>query len=264
MLSQAPARGSSSPFRPTSFAPRASSRPLDDVAEAGRGESGTDSEREAPPWPVGWKRKKARRLRKESLFPRRRRRKEREEKRKQSAPCSLSPSSCPSSTHLHRRHGHGRESQPSGQLVGVHILCKEIIGGGERKLSESHCRDVFFFLPPPRKWLFENFKVQMRLRLRAPVPPLHSLHRRCSHLCRWSRKRMSRGAGLTLKKGERNAEERTRKIEVVFVIEEEEKKKRKRERKKEKTRPPPPLPLLCVVFAFFTFFFKARRHRERE
>ena len=51
---------------------------------------------------------------------------DKEKKRRKSQSASSSPlslSSPFSSTHLHRRHGNGRERQPSGQFVGVHVFC---------------------------------------------------------------------------------------------------------------------------------------------
>ena len=55
--------------------------------------------------------------------------KEKKRERAKSAPLPLFSSLPFYSTHLHRRHGHGRESQPSSQLVGVHVFCVVFLGG---------------------------------------------------------------------------------------------------------------------------------------
>ena len=125
-----------------------------------------------------------------SFFPRTTRRRKRESRAKTNQPSLSLASSClPHSTHLHRRHGHGRERQPSGQLVGVHVLFI-FVACGERELEEL---SVFsprrFFslssLPSPRgEWLFSRALSRGECApLRASSMIFLSRCRRSSHLC---------------------------------------------------------------------------------
>ena len=129
-----PARRPSSHFQRNSTSPEPRSILLNDSAAAERGRSVKSWGEARRHGPQG-RQKRERddrelgRLEREGEFFFPPSDKEKKRERAKSAPLPLFSSLPFYSTHLHRRHGHGRESQPSSQLVGVHVFCVVFLGG---------------------------------------------------------------------------------------------------------------------------------------